>query len=215
MLATHLSTKGQKLISMYSAMADGGYETNTGEKIVDAYNDFELKKVRQFVSERFQENKIRTVLDYGCGGSNWIAPGFDGEKSAKDFFELKSVYRYEPARDLDERKRVDAVVCFDVLEHIFVSDVANILRDMFSYSKKLVIINVACYEARALLPNGENAHITVRNASWWKGMLDSISTEFPRVNVELICSPAYNQMVAFPTFSDRMRQKDEKFCIDY
>ena len=28
-------------------------------------------------------------------------------------------------------------------------------------------INVACYNAAALLPNGENAHVTVRAPSWW------------------------------------------------
>jgi hypothetical protein len=215
MLTNKLSKKGQKLIAMYTTMANEGYQTSAGEKIEEAYNDFELRKVRDFVLSKFVEYKIASVLDYGCGGSDWTKPGFDGVKSAKDFFKLKSVYRYEPARSLDQRKRADAVVCFDVLEHIFVSDVANIIRDIFSYSKKLVIINVACYEARALLPNGENAHVTVRNASWWKGVIDSVSTEFPGINVNLICSSAYNQMTAFPTFSDRMRQKDKNFCIEY
>ena len=57
---------------------------------------------------------------------------------------------------------------FDVLEHIFISDIPYVIHDVFSYSKKLVIINVACYEASALLPNGENTHITVRPPLWWK-----------------------------------------------
>ena len=44
--------------------------------------------------------------------------GFENEISAIDFFGLKKVYRYEPAREIDERTSVDCVVCFDVLEHI-------------------------------------------------------------------------------------------------
>ena len=93
--------------------------------------------------------------------------------------------------------------------------VATVLRDIFSHAKKLVILNVACYEANALLPNGENAHITVRSPHWWKGALDLISVEYPSVSIDLICSPKYNQMQAFPTFSDEQRQADDKFCVAY
>ena len=85
----------------------------------------------------------------------------------------------------------------------------------FLMLRKLVVLNVACYEANALLPNGENAHITVRNPHWWKGVLDLISVEFPSISVDLICSPKYDKMLAFPTFSDEQRQADDKFCIAY
>ena len=210
-----LSDKGQRLINMYSQMAEHGYATNIGVGIKDAYNSFELQKIRNVVKDKFVQYDIGTVLDYGCGGSDWNAPGFENKLSAADFFSLKSVYRYEPARNIDERTSVDCVVCFDVLEHIFVSDVAAVLRDIFSHAQKLVILNVACYDANALLPNGENAHITVRNPHWWKGVLDLISVEFPSVSVDLICSPKYNKMLVFPTFSDEQRQADDNFCIAY
>jgi len=210
-----LSEKGQRLVNMYSEMAENGYATNIGAEVKDAYNSFELRKIRDVVKKKFKQHDVRTVLDYGCGGSDWNAPGFENDISATDFFGLNKVYRYEPAREIDERASVDCVVCFDVLEHIFVSDVATVLRDIFSHAQKLVILNVACYEANALLPNGENAHITVRNPHWWKGVLDLISVEFPSVSVDLICSPQYNKMLAFPTFSDCQRQADDKFCIAY
>lgn len=210
-----LSDKGQRLVDMYSQMAEHGYATNIGVDIKDAYNSFELRKIRDAVKNKFTQYDIGTVLDYGCGGSDWTAPGFANEISAIDFFGLKKVYRFEPAREIDERTSVDCVVCFDVLEHIFVSDVATVLRDIFSHAEKLVVLNVACYEANALLPNGENAHITVRNPHWWKGVLDLISVEFPSISVDLICSPKYDKMLAFPTFSDEQRQADDKFCILY
>ena len=28
-------------------------------------------------------------------------------------------------------------------------------------------MNVACYSAAALLPNGKNAHINIKNHKWW------------------------------------------------
>ncbi len=210
-----LSPKGMRLVNMYEEMAQTGYNTNVGTTVDEAYNSFELKKVKRNIKEMFETDNVKSVLDYGCGGSNWLAPGFDDEISAVDYFNLDSVYRYEPARKVDERQLVDCVVCFDVMEHIFVSDVSQILRDIFSYAKNLVILNIACYEANALLPNGENAHVTVRNPHWWKGAVDVIATEYPAVSVQLICSPSYDQMLAFPGFSDIKRQQDDKFCISY
>ena len=147
-----LSEKGQRLVDMYSEMAENGYATNIGSNVKDAYNSFELRKIRDVVRNKFKQHDVRTVLDYGCGGSDWSAPGFENEISATDFFGLHKVYSYEPARDIDERALVDCVVCFDVLEHIFVSDVGTVLRDIFSYAKKLVVLNIACYKANALLP---------------------------------------------------------------
>ena len=35
--------------------------------------------------------------------------------------------------------------------------------------------------SRALLPNRENAHVTVRDHTWWKGFLDCISMEYPDI----------------------------------
>ena len=76
-------------------------------------------------------------------------------------------------------------------------------------------INVACYEANALLPNGENAHITTRHPLWWKGMLDSLAPEFPNTRILLLCSTEYKKVVTFPIFSDQQRQSDPAFDIEY
>ena len=127
------------------------------------------------------------------------------------FTKIEQVDAYLKGRNLKTHQKKTRKTNFDVLEHIYVSDVATVLRDIFSHAKKLVILNVACYEANALLPNGENAHITVRNPHWWKGALDLISVEYPSVAIDLICSPQYNQMQAFPTFSDSQRQSDDRF----
>jgi len=210
-----LSPKGQKLVEMYTDMVDKGYKKVDGTYEANVYNDFELKKIRGSIKERFKIHRIKTVLDYGCGGSDWSSSGFNEDQSAFDFFELDRVYRYEPARSIDERTMVDAVICFDVLEHLFVSDVANVIRDIFSCAEKLVVLNVACYPANATLPNGENAHVTIRNPEWWKGVVDTISVEFPNVSVTLICSPTYNKMLAYPTYSDHARQSCDEFCLSY
>lgn len=210
-----LSPKGEKLIKMYAEMAQVGYALVDGTTKTDVYNDFELNKIKSSIKDIFKTHDIKSVLDYGCGGSDWSAIGFHENQSAIEFFDLNNVFRYEPARSIDERTMVNAVVCFDVLEHVFVSDVANVIRDVFSCAQKLVILNIACYPANATLPNGENAHVTIRNPEWWKGVVDTVSFEFPDVSVVLICSPKYDQMLAYPTFSDTVRQSCDTFCVTH
>ena len=212
----NFSPKGQKLINMYAQMAESGYERTDHSLVEDAFSDFELRGYRTLVKKIFDEVGISSVLDYGCGGSDWSIDGFDSDsnKSACEFFNLEKAYRYEPARELDERLPVDCVISFDVLEHIFITDVPLVLRDMFRYANKLLFLNIACYPAAAKLPNGENAHITVREPIWWKGMLDSISIEFPEVKVYLMCSTGWRDSTAFPIWHAQSWQDTSLFVIN-
>ena len=82
----NLSEKGQSLVKMYAEMAENGYATNIGVDIKDAYNSFELRKIRDVIRNKFIEHHVKTVLDYGCGGSDWNVPGFENEESAVEFF---------------------------------------------------------------------------------------------------------------------------------
>ncbi len=212
----NLSEKGCKLIAMYETMAIEGYNRVSQPRVEVAYEDFELKLMKKTVRDTFDRFKIRTVLDYGSGGCNWYNPGFDENgHSAVQYFQLEEVRHYEPARNIDQRGIADCVISFDVLEHIYVSDIPVVLRDMFSYAKKLVVLNVACYEAEALLQNGENAHITIRHPQWWKGMIDNLSIEFPSIEVLLLTSLSRGKAHKFPIFSDRTRQEDHRFSISY
>ena len=212
-----LSSKGLQLIEMYNSMATAGYDTAAGSRVDEAFNDFELRAYRQDIKPLFADFSVSSVLDYGCGGSDWTLKGFDEDsgQSALTYFAIDKAYRYEPARNIDERQAVDCLVSFDVLEHIFISDVANTIRDMLSYATKLAVINVACYPARALLPNGENAHITVRPALWWKGMFDAIAAEFPEVSIFLACSQDWRKTSSFQIYSAKQWEADEKFVIEY
>ena len=48
-----------------------------------------------------------------------------------------------------------------------------------------------------MLPNGENAHITVRSPDWWKGIFDAISLGYENIEVMLICSNTFTSGVIF------------------
>ncbi len=211
----NFSDKGKELINLYTEMAENGYDRVDKSHVTSAFNDFELRKFRKPLKKILEKYYISTVLDYGCGGSNWECEKFDDETglSAKKYFNLQKIYRYEPARSIDERSKVDCVISFDVLEHIFISDIPAVLRNIFSYSEKIVVLRIACYPAIATLPNGENAHITVRDYNWWKGMIDGISLEFPNILISLICTQnGKNNM--YPIWNANMWQECNNFVID-
>ncbi|MDC3197611.1 hypothetical protein OAT60_01895 [Luminiphilus sp.] len=212
----NLSENGKKLIELYDSMVVTGYDREDGTRVNDAYNDFELRKFRNLVRPYFAKYEVKSLLDYGCGGSYWDTVDFDEETSAtaKEFFGIDSVSYYEPARDIDQRQKVECVSCFDVLEHVFISDVVTVLRDIFSYAEKLVVINIACYDSAAVLPNGENAHITVRDPMWWKGILDAVSIDFPSVNVLFLASPTYRAAQVFELWNAKKWSQSKTYKVD-
>ena len=197
-----LSKKGHALIKLYEEMVAKGIERVDGTRKEKVYNDFQLRKFRHICKHQISDEKNKTVLDYGGGGSDWDAPGFDTgtKQSAKQFFQIQSVHTFEPARGLMEKKKADCGVCMDVLEHIFIEDIPKVVSELFALSKKLLVVNVSCYKAAALLPNGENAHITVRGADWWKGVFDVISSNYIDIEVLLICSNTFSSGVIFKSF---------------
>ena len=199
-----LSKKGDELVKLYEEMVVKGYDRTDGvrKKAEDVYNDFQLRKFRSICKNHISNDNIKTVLDYGGGGADWDAPNFDPKtnQSAKEFFQLQKVDKFEPARGIMEKKKADCVVCMDVLEHIFIQDIPTVVAELFALSKKLLVVNVACYKAAALLPNGENAHITVRSPDWWKGVFDAISIGYENIEVMLICSNTFSSGVIFDTF---------------
>jgi hypothetical protein len=91
-----LRSKGQKLIEMYSSMATDGYDRTDGQHVENAFSDFELRPFRFDIQKILLDNNIQSILDYGSGGSDWELDGFDPDtnESAKDFFKLKTVFKY-------------------------------------------------------------------------------------------------------------------------
>lgn len=61
----------------------------------------------------------------------------------------------------------DGVICTDVAEHWAPDFVDEYLLDVIGYAKKFAFFCIFTEEARKYLPDGRNAHLTVRPPSWW------------------------------------------------
>ena len=122
------------------------------------------------------------ILDYGAGKgvayalSALTIPGVGRIEGIVDYWDVDSVHCYDPCHEpysqLPQGK-FDGVITTDVLEHCPEQDVQWVIDELFGYARKFVFASIADYPALTKLPNGENAHCTVRPAAWWQQLFES------------------------------------------
>lgn len=180
------SAKFQELIDIYREMSTAQQEQS--QAIPPGFTAQNAAKYRHDLLYLFEKHEIQTVLDYGGGGTAWTDETVPEGKNLVAFLGNVDVVHFEPTYDLLKKPKCDAVVSFDVLEHIFLGDVCYVLNDIFTHAKRLVYLVVACDPAQKTLSTGENAHITQRSAQWWKGAVDMTAVQYPSVSYRLICT---------------------------
>ena len=136
----------------------------------------------------------KTLLDYGAGkGMQYqpmqiIAEGIGEWPSIQTFWGVDEIYCYDPAYTPFNQlpnKKFDGVISTDVLEHCPEEDIPWILDEIFGYATRFVFANVACYPAKKRLPNGENAHCTIREPEWWQRLLSEVSSKHAGIKWEV------------------------------
>lgn len=148
----------QYYIDQYKIKHEEGYTSYLG--ISPTYND------RERIKAYLEEYKVKTLLDYG------IAQGVGYEKgNLAEYWGLESFAGYDPAVERYSQKPVgkfDAVLCYDTLEHIPEGSIDYVLQDIFSYTDGIILLRIDKGPAYALLPNGDNCHLTIQPAAWWE-----------------------------------------------
>ena len=131
-----------------------------------------------------------TLLDYGSGKGiqyKTVLPEDENRvacQKLQDYWETSEIYCYDPAypphQNLPNRQ-FDGVISTDVLERCHQEDMKWVVNEIFSLAKRFVFANIACYRASKSLPNGKNAHCTIRPSVWWDVVLKSIAQNYPEV----------------------------------
>ncbi len=98
-------------------------------------------------------------------------PSGESAESLQAYWGLDKITCYDPGHEsfatLPEGP-FEAVICTDVMEPCAEEDLDWILTEIFDFATRFVFLTVACYPAKKHLPNGENAHITLRKPEWWR-----------------------------------------------
>lgn len=105
---------------------------------------------------------IKTILDYGCG-KGALKPFLEADGHVVDEYDPGI-----PGKDSIPRGHYDLVVCIDVLEHLEPDTVEANLLEMSILGDELFLI-VDTVPAKKVLPDGRNAHLTVRDKDFWLG----------------------------------------------
>lgn len=120
-----------------------------------------------------------SALDYGCGKANQYEKKIthNGRETTLEEALGFPVDKYDPAvkqfakTDLTEAR--DLVWCTDVMEHIPEEDIPNVIDELFRLAGKALFVTVATYPAKKELPNGENAHVCLKDEAWWRGQFSA------------------------------------------
>jgi hypothetical protein len=152
-LAERLGVSSANLIEQYRQIHEAG-----------PYGKSSVKSLR-FLRPEIALLKPSSIIDYGCGQSRFL-----------DELELDyrvDLIRYDPAIPQYSQKpntRADLLINIDVLEHIEERDLDDVIDDLASLSRNAIII-IDTKPASTFLPDGRNAHVTIRPHVWWRERL--------------------------------------------
>ena len=110
--------------------------------------------------------KPKNILDYGCGNGILL-------KLLRHKYPKINIDGYDPAIkefSVIPNNHYDMIINTDVLEHIPKSDIADILNHIKSLSNN-VFFCLHHGKAYTILPNGENAHITIEPKEWYHNLM--------------------------------------------
>lgn len=152
------------------------------------------KEIRRLV----RETGVKTLLDFGCGGGRQLVAA-DPEalfsklevfcSSWTEALGVDRITGYDPgveAYNTPPNGTFGGVYCCDCLEHCPESDLTWIIDEIFSYAEKFVFLTVALAPAKKNLPNGENAHATLKTQDWWLTLIDSVAKQHSHVRYEVV-----------------------------
>lgn len=164
--SSHEVTAGREAIGAYAFVRDlpDYHDHIEAYKQIHStrhYGNSATEEYLDVVAGVVRELKPKSILDYGCGRSD-LAPHFWND-GARRFA------RYDPAIPAFKRMpegQFDVTFCCDVMEHIPMGDVDRVLLEVRSKSG-VAFFTISTLLARAKLPDGRNAHVTILTKGEW------------------------------------------------
>ena len=190
----------QDLIKIYADMHKNGTDRD------DAKGTFDGKSLKYFflpIKQIIDLTKSQSLIDFGCGKAKFYFNEITVKEiyynNVIEYWKIQDYYLYDPGVDnfsLYPSKKMDGVICIDVVEHIPQEDVINFIEDIFKLAKKFVFIVIACYPAWKKLPDGRNMHLSIKNPREWEGIISKFKTKYPNISPYVICATDRNKFTA-------------------
>lgn len=187
-----------KYLQYYKDIFEGKPFLRNGEETtLDKKTIFDGGGIRLIYDELEYELDKRgsgTILDFGCGSAvHWHLkvpiPGQKHKTTATEYFgaRLKGFYRYDPAHPEYCEKpsgKFDIVMCTEVLEHVPLDEIPELLTELASYMKPdgFAVFSIPKGLSSNAFPDGENLHCTLMNTGEWNNLIDQYVPNFTLVH---------------------------------
>ena len=195
---TDPSPRFREMEKMYREMhAEGDVHNNIPAE--RTFHGISLQPHIPLIGRLIAAHGARSLLDYGAGKGEGYAnarqqmPDGTVRHGLKEIWGLDSVTLYDPGYtpfSAYPSGRFDIVVCTDVLEHVPEEDIPWLFEELFGFAGKMLFCSIACYPAKKILPNGENAHITQKPPSWWVDRIEEAAAAQPKVRFTAVIDTA-------------------------
>lgn len=149
----------------------------------NAFAGLTLARFSDQVCKSLRAFQINTVLDFGSGtGASW-----ERDEGLEDLKKTVKVTLYDPGIPKYETLPdgpFDAVIAYDVLEHIPEDEIDGTLRDIFSRATKLVLLSFCPRGSKKKLPStGGDVHVTQKDREWWERRISHANLAYGKPTV--------------------------------
>lgn len=145
-----------------------GQYLNLHAKDPGAFQGFSVLPYAWEIRRLIKGTHSERILDYGCGKGLQYT-----DDRVHEWWGVKPTL-YDPGVIKFANKPAgsfDGVICTDVLEHVPEKEVSAVIDELIGYAMRFVFMTACCRPASRLLPNGTNAHCTVRPEAWWRDVV--------------------------------------------
>jgi len=146
--------------------------------------NFRDRDIPKMMKEAIETFAPKSILDFGCGAGVLV-------NKLKHLYPNINVTGWDPRFEGKMPEKVDMIISTDVLEHVEPNLVQETLVDLGKRSEICQYHLIACFKAVAILPDGRNAHLTVRTPDWWQ-------VELKHTGMDKFKEDAYAHLVDVP-----------------
>lgn len=188
----------RRMLELYRTLHAEGEKT-LGLNAQETYPGIHALRHARRIKELIDSTGAKSVLDYGAGKgfqydlADVEIPGAGRWPGLLDYWDVEEMRCFDPCYEPFNKlpaEKFDGVISTDVLEHCTEEDIPWIVAEIFSFAKSFVFATVACYPAKTTLPNGENAHTTIRPQEWWTAIFAEAARAHPEVRWHLLVETA-------------------------
>ena len=136
----------------------------------------------------------KSILDFGCGKGK-LKTGL-----AKHEVDIDEYDPAIPNKKKIPKEQYDLIITTDVLEHIYEDEIPTICKEFISLQPETMFHAICTRKAHKKLPDGTNAHKTVRDIQWWAKKLQ----EYTGYKAEVFPEPVQGTSKVFIVVLERV-----------